>query len=216
MPKSRSKAALIALPILLAASPALAQATEGLTAGTLLLRGRVVGVIPEKGATTIKQIGGYFDNSSTVTPEIDLSYFFTDHLAIEGEIGVIHETLTAVGTRLGTVPVGRVSALPIILMGQYHFRPRARLNPYLGIGLAITPYFDAEPAGGLIQQLSVTSKVGAAFQLGVDYRVQGPWYANFDVKKLILSAEASANDGRLSASGPVNPWVIGAGIGYRF
>jgi outer membrane protein len=101
-------------------------------------------------------------------------------------------------------------------MGQYHFRPRARLNPYLGIGIAITPYYGEEAAGGRIQQLSVSSEVGAAFQIGVDYRVHGPWYGNFDVKKLLLSAQACANDGKLTASGQINPWIIGAGIGYRF
>jgi len=209
-------AALAALPILFAIHPARAQASDDLTAGSFLLRGRVVGVLPKHGATTIHPIGGYFDNSNSVTPEIDLSYFFTDHLAIEGETGIVHETLTAVGTRLGTVPIGKVSAVPIIVTGQYHFRAHARLNPYLGIGIAITPYFDTEPAGGRIQQLSISSEVGAAFQMGVDYRVQGPWYANFDVKKLLLSADASANNGRLSSSGQINPWVIGAGIGYRF
>jgi len=206
----------LALLACLAPRPSLAQSADGLTAGSFLLRGRVVGVIPNHGGTTIKPIGGYINDSNTVSPEIDLSYFFTDHLAIEGEIGVLHQTLTAMDTRLGTVPIGRVSSVPIILMGQYHFRPRARLNPYLGIGVAITPYYGAEAAGGPIQQLSITSEVGAAFQMGVDYQVKGPWYTNFDVKKLLLSAEASANDGRVTASGQVNPWVIGAGIGYHF
>lgn len=206
----------LALTALLSPRQSFAQSSEGLTAGSFLLRGRVVGVLPRHGGTTIKPIGGYINDSNTVSPEIDLSYFFTDHLAIEGETGIVHQTLTAVNTRLGTVPIGRVSSVPIILMGQYHFRPRARLNPYLGIGIAITPYYGVEAAGGRIQQLSISSEVGAAFQMGVDYQVQGPWYANFDVKKLLLSAEASANDGKVSATGQVNPWVIGAGIGYRF
>jgi len=216
MVKSIVGAALVALPLLLAARPSQAQNSDGLTAGSFLLRGRVVGVLPKHGGTTIHPIGGYIDNFHSVTPEIDLSYFFTDHLAIEGETGIVHETLTAVGTRLGTVAIGKVSAVPIIVVGQYHFRPYARLNPYLGVGLAITPYFDAEPAGGRIHQLSVSSEVGAAFQMGLDYRLSGPWYANLDVKKLLLSAEASVNNGKISSSGQINPWVIGAGIGYRF
>lgn len=196
--------------------PSFAQSAEGLTAGSFLLRGRIIGIVPHNGGNTIKPIGGYIDKSSSVNPEIDLSYFFTDHLAIEGEVGITHQTLTAKNTRLGTVPIGQVSSVPIILMGQYHFLPHASLNPYFGIGVAITPYYGAEAAGGRIQQLSVTSEVGAAFQMGVDYDVQGPWFANFDVKKLILAAEASANNGRVTSSGQIDPWVIGAGIGYRF
>lgn len=212
------KAALLALgpAILMPADPSLAQSADGLTAGSFLLRARVVGIIPHHSGNTITPIGGSINTSSSVTPEIDLSYFFTDHLAIEGETGISHQTLTAVDTRLGTVPIGKVSSVPVVLTGQYHFRPSARLNPYLGIGIAITHYFDEQPAGGRVQQLSVSSEVGAAFQAGLDYQVQGPWYANFDVKKLLLPAAASANDGQLRASGQINPWIIGAGIGYRF
>lgn len=216
MSKPYFGAVLLALFTCLIPGPSRAQAVEGLTAGSFLLRGRVIGVIPHNGGNTIKPIGGYIDKSASVNPEIDLSYFFTDHLAIEGEIGTTHQTLTAQNTRLGTVAIGQVSSVPIILMGQYHFLPHASFNPYLGIGIAITPYYGAEAAGGRIQQLSVTSEVGAAFQMGVDYEVQGPWFANFDVKKLLIAAEASANNGRVTSSGQIDPWVIGAGIGYRF
>ena len=189
---------------------------ENLVAGSFLVRGRVLGVLPQHNGSAITRIGGHLDNSDSVSPELDLSYFFTDHIAVEGETGILHTTLTAKDTRLGTVDIGKVSSVPVFIVPQYHLLPHARFNPYLGVGLAIVPYFDDQPAGGLVRQLSVSSEVGAVFQIGVDYRVSGPWYANFDVKKLILSAHATANNGLISASGQVNPWIIGAGIGYRF
>ncbi len=189
---------------------------ENLVAGSFLVRGRVLGVLPQHNGSAITRIGGHLDNSDSVSPELDLSYFFTDHIAVEGETGILHTTLTAKDTRLGTVDIGKVSSVPVFIVPQYHLLPHARFNPYLGVGLAVVPYFDDQPAGGLVRQLSVSSEVGAVFQIGVDYRVSGPWYANFDVKKLILSAHATANNGLISASGQVNPWIIGAGIGYRF
>lgn len=207
----------IALAVPLAtASAQTADSSDNLVAGSVLVRGRILGVIPKHGSATISRIGGHLQNSDSVAPEVDISYFFTNHIAVEAEVGYEHTTLTAQGTRLGNVAIGKVSSVPLFVVPQYHFLPFSRFNPYVGIGLAILPYFDADPAGGLVQQLSVSSEAGAIFQFGVDYRVSGPWYANFDVKKLILSAHATANNGALSASGQVNPWVIGAGIGYRF
>jgi outer membrane protein len=219
LPSFARALAIVGLALSLPATTALAQTAasgDDLVAGSLLVRGRIEGVLIKHNGTTISRIGGHLDNSDSVTPEVDISYFFTNHIAVEAEVGYEHTTLTAQGTQLGNVSIGKVSSVPIFMVPQYHFLPASRFNPYVGIGLAVLPYFDADAAGGLVQQLSVSSEAGAVFQFGLDYRVSGPWYANFDVKKLILSAHATANDGALSASGQVNPWIIGAGIGYRF
>ncbi len=213
------RAAMCSLALTLPAAAAVAQTadqSDDLVAGTILLRGRALGVIPKHSSATINLIGGHLRTSDSVAPEVDLSYFFTNHIALEGEIGFEHTTLSAENTRLGTIAIGKVSSVPLFIVPQYHFLPFSRFNPYLGVGLAILPYFNADPAGGLVRQLSVSSEIGAIFRLGFDYRVLGPWYVNFDVKKLILNAHATANDGRLSAGGQINPWVIGGGIGYRF
>jgi outer membrane protein len=207
------------LAVVLACGPVAAQSANGsdaLVAGTILLRGRVVGVLTEHDSLTITRIGGYLNTANSVTPEVDLSYFFTDHIALEGETGLLHTTLTAQNTLLGNIPVGKVSSVPIFLIPQFHFLPFNRINPYIGAGLAAVPYFGADPAGGPTYELNVSSEVGAVFQWGLDYRVTGPWYVNFDVKKVILAAHASVNDGEFSASGQVNPWIIGGGIGFRF
>ncbi len=188
----------------------------GLTAGTLLLRGRVVGILPDNSNNSISEIGGHINVSNSVTPEVDLSYFFTDHIAIEGETGITHNKLTAEDTALGTIDVGTVWGAPVIGLLQYHFLPRSRWNPYAGVGVAFLPYFDAEPAGGLVQQLSVKSEVGAAFQAGLDVQIAGRWYGNFDIKKLIISSYASVDDGAITSSGHISPLIVGLGIGYRF
>jgi outer membrane protein len=205
---------------LLLASPRLyAQALDNpdaLTAGAFLLRGRVVGIFPDNGNSTITRIGGYIQVDNSVSPELDLSYFITDHLAIEGETGVTHNSLTAEDTRIGTVAVGKVWSAPVLLVLQYHVLPHSRWNPYLGAGLAVLPYFDAQPAGGLVQQLSVQSEVGAALQAGIDYQLTDRWYGNVDIKKLFVASYASVDDGAITSSGHINPLIVGLGIGYRF
>ncbi|WP_419759529.1 OmpW/AlkL family protein [Acidisoma sp.] len=188
----------------------------GLTAGSFLLRGRLVGIFPNNSDSTISLIGGHIEVSNSITPEVDLSYFLTDHLAIEGEAGITRNNLTAEDTALGRLDVGKVWGAPIIALLQYHLLPRSRWNPYAGVGVAFLPYFDAQPAGGLVQQLSVQSEVGAAFQAGIDLQVTGRWYGNLDLKKLIVSSAATVDDGAIEANGHIDPLIVGLGIGYRF
>jgi outer membrane protein len=188
----------------------------GLTAGTILLRGRIVGILPDDRDNTISVIGGHVEVSNSVTPEVDLSYFITDHLAIEGEAGVTHNSLVAKNTALGDIDVGKVWGAPIIAILQYHLLPRSRWNPYAGIGIAFLRYFDAQPGGGLVQQLSVQSETGAVFQAGLDFEITDRWYGNFDIKKLLVSSRATVDDGAITTTGNISPIIVGMGIGYRF
>jgi outer membrane protein len=209
----------LAFAMLVADQPLKAQTIPdpfGLTAGTILLRGRLVGILPDNSNSTITPIGGHIQVSNSVSPEFDLSYFFTDHLAIEGEAGITHNQLTAEDTAFGNIAVGKIWGAPVVLLAQYHFLPDSRINPYAGVGLSIQPYFAPQPAGGTVQQLSVKSQVGAAFQIGLDYQITGRWYGNLDVKKILVNSYATVNDGAITAAGQLNPLIIGLGIGYRF
>jgi outer membrane protein len=188
----------------------------GLQAGTILLRGRVVGILPDDSNSSITRIGGHIRVSDSVTPEVDLTYFFTNHIAVEGETGITHNTLSAEDTVVGTVDVGKVWGAPALVLLQYHFLPRSRWNPYAGVGVSFLPYFSAQPAGGAVQQLSVRSEVGAAFQAGIDMHITGDWFGNLDIKKLLVSSYASVDDGAITSSGQISPIIVGFGIGYRF
>ena len=170
----------------------------GLTAGAIVLRGRIVAILPDNSNSTITRIGGHIAVSDSVTPEFDLSYFLTNHIAIEAETGFTHNTLTAEDTALGDVSVGKVWAAPLLLIMQYHLLPYSRWNPYAGVGLSIQPYFGVQPAGGTVHQLAIRSQVGAAFQAGLDYRISDHWYGNLDVKKILINSSSSVNDDELS------------------
>ena len=188
----------------------------GLTAGSFLLRGRLVGILPDNSDNTVSRIGGHIEVSNSITPEVDLSYFLTNHFALEGEAGVTRNSLTAEKTALGTVDVGKVWGAPVLALLQYHLLPHARWSPYAGVGVAFLRYFDAQPGGGLVRQLSVRSETGAVFQGGIDVRITDRWYGNLDIKKLLVSSFASVNDGAITASGHISPIIVGFGIGYRF
>ena len=57
-----------------------------------------------------------------------------------------------------------------------------------------------------------------ALQAGMDVRVSGPWGVYVDAKKLFIDTDASGLLGGapITAEAKVNPWIIQAGVGYRF
>ncbi len=59
--------------------------------------------------------------------------------------------------------------------------------------------------------------VGLAAQVGFDYWINDNWGFNLDAKYLDLNVDASVSDGAVKASDvDIDPWIIGAGVSYRF
>lgn len=145
--------------------------------------------------------------SNKTIPELDISYFFTPHIAAELILTVPQKhTVRAAGTKLGTF-----KHLPPTLTLQYHFTPESRFSPYVGAGLNYTR-FSSENMNGLKLESGST---GLALQAGLDYRLDKHWSLNFDVKKVQIRSDVRAGDTRVSRV-KVDPWLIGVGVGYRF
>jgi outer membrane protein len=197
-----------------AASPAASQ--SGALAGTILLRVRAIGIIPQTTSSSISVIGGGVNATSSAAPEIDLSYFFTDHIAIEGIAATTHHYISAGNTAIGHVDLGSVWVLPPTVTLQYHFMPESRFSPYLGVGLTAGFFYDSKPNGPTITKVGYSDALGPAIQAGIDYHIAGPWSANLDVKQIFLNTDARINGGAIVAKTALDPTVVGAGIGYRF
>ena len=193
------------------------QPPVGKEANTFLLRGRAIGVMPLNwGSST--SIGGGVSATKQAAPEVDISYFFTDHIAMELIAGSTRHDVKLVDTAVGHVDAGSVWVLPPTLTVQYHFMPKARFSPYVGVGMNVTWFYASHGAGPTVSKLTLSNNVGGALQLGFDYALGGHWYANFDVKQIFLrtTAEADTVLGHVSARTWLSPMVVGAGIGYRF
>jgi hypothetical protein len=42
------------------------------------------------------------------------------------------------------------------------------------------------------------------------------WFLNLDLKKVWLKTNASINGGGITGKVHLDPWIVGAGVGYRF
>ncbi len=198
-------------------SPAAAQSTDGgKSAGSIMVRARLIDVMPLNSTSSISAIGGSVKTTDSITPEVDFSYFLTDNIAIELIAATTRHSISGSGTALGHVPVGSTWVLPPAVTAQYHFNPKGQISPYLGAGLNYTLFYGTHAAGGAVTKLAMESNFGGVLQAGVDVNLQGRWYANLDVKQIFVDTKAKLNGGAIVAKTALNPTVIGLGVGYRF
>ncbi len=197
-----------------AASPAHAQSADYKKAGDFLVRGRVITVIPLDSSSS-STIGGNVAVSTAVTPEVDFSYFLTDNIAFELIAATTQNWIKLNGTAIGNVKVGSTWVLPPTLTAQYHFMPKEKFSPYLGVGLNYTLFYGSNAAAGL-NNLVLGNNVGYAVQAGFDYFLSDRMFLNADIKQIFLSTNAKVNGGAVRAKVDLNPLILGFGIGWKF
>ena len=156
-------------------------------------------------------MGGDVAVSNSITPEIDLTYFFTDHVAAELIAATAHHVLDY----NGNVPLGETWILPPTLTVQYHFTPDQQFSPYVGAGLNYSLFYNTKSRAPFTD-VKIDNGVGYALQAGTDYWLDDHWGLNFDVKKLFLNVDAKANGGAVRADVDLDPWIVGAGVSYKF
>lgn len=177
------------------------------------LRLRGIGVLPDGGGDTT--INGKPDADNAFVPEFDITYFFTEHLAAELILATSPHDLSLKNSDLGNLDLGETMILPPTLTLQYHFTPDSKFSPYVGAGINYTlPY--AEDNSADINKLEADGSFGYALQAGADYWLDENWGINLDVKKVWVDVDASINSGAVTGNVELDPWIVGAGVSYRF
>ncbi len=211
------KVSVLALGVALTASSAYAADSGFRTkqAGDWLVRGRVASVIPSDGGDILTRAGNtdtgldVTDVTTSVIPELDVSYFFTKNIAAEMIFGTTPHKVKATGG----IDVGETWVLPPVLTLQYHFMPDNRISPYVGAGVNYTMFFGEKDKD--LSGFKIHGDWGWALQAGVDYALSGAWSLNLDVKKVFVEPEARTSTLKVDDVN-LNPWIVGVGVGYRF
>ena len=160
--------------------------------------------------------GSGLSYSDTVVPEVDISYFITDNISAELILGTTYANVQGEGSIAGLGEIGKAWLLPPTLTLQYHFTDFGAFQPYLGAGVNYTVFYNQ--SGKSADRLDVKNTFGVALQAGFDYMFDEHWGANLDVKKIFLRPDFDATVGGADVSGKakLDPWLIGAGVTYRF
>lgn len=174
------------------------------------VRGRMIAILANgEGTVNGTSLKTGVDNS--YVPEVDLTYFFTRNISAELIAATAKHTVSA-----NTTKVGDTWILPPTLTLQYHFTPDSQFSPYVGAGLNYSLFY-GEDAAAPFTKMGVDGGFGYALQAGFDYWINKNWGFNMDVKYIDLNVDVSVNNGALHAYDvDLNPFVVGAGVSYRF
>jgi outer membrane protein len=133
---------------------------------------------------------------------------------------------------LGVSKLGTYKHVPATLVLQYFIPTGTRFEPYLGLGVNYTHFFDEQTVNSLDTNLYASDtelKIDPAFgwvaQAGVDYRINANWLISAAAYYIDLETNAElqitdtallGGDATLKTSADLNPMVYFVSIGYQF
>ncbi len=126
--------------------------------------------------------------------------------------------------KLGGAKIAETDHLPPTFSLQYLFAPGSTFQPYAGVGLNYTTFFDTSVTQTLtdltgITDIDLDDSFGLALQLGADWTFGNRWLVNFDLRWIDIESDLTASDGVTSAelgTVKIDPWVYSINIGYTF
>jgi outer membrane protein len=223
--------AALAATALIAATPALA---DDAPQGPWQIKLLATAVIPDGKISSVKSIDpGLAGNAAfaapqtyannNVTPTLAVEYFVTPNISVETIAGITAHHVNGSGSLDGTNLVNHVLIIPATVTAKYHL-PLGPITPYVGVGPSWFLVMGERP-GDTAQALGVTrtslsSNLGVAVQAGVDIPIPHTRYGlSLDAKKYWVGTTArfyAGDTNVLTTSNKLNPWVLSAGVSYRF
>ena len=159
------------------------------------------------------------DNSDIVSVEpatsatINFTYMMTEAWAVEvlAAWPYKHDIELLDGTK-----VASTKHLPPTVSLQYHWAPNSTFQPYVGVGLNYTSFFDEKTMGPLEGvDLSLGGSWGLAGEVGADFMLNDNWFLNGSIRYIDIETKAKL-DGASIGKVDISPWVYGVHVGYRF
>lgn len=196
-------------------------------AGDFIVRAGVASVQPNEDSGNLKLDGTTLPGTKAgVDNDEQLGLSFTYMVTSNWGVGLLAATpfehdIKAKG--LG-VDAGSIKHLPPTLTVQYYpMEIASRWQPYVGLGVNYTMFFDESVDGQLESlfgpgKLSLNSSWGWAGQLGLDYLLDDRWLLSASIWYIDIDTDASFKfaDNRVTAKVDIDPWVYMLGVGYRF
>ena len=203
----RTRLALAALLLLLASFPLAAQSTDI----GLWIAGAQIGDTNTDGSTIKFDDGRGFGAS--------LNHFWTDHLSTEiGATALKSDNGGIYQDRIRLVSTGELKMTPITAMAQWHFGRHARIDPYVGAGVAYVLTDDLQSddldATG-IGKVEIDDGTGWTVGAGATFNLSDRFGITLDGKYIRFRPD-SAGPGGTTVRLDFDPLVISAGMRLRF
>ena len=198
------KLKLIAASILALASTATFAAPDAGSPWTVFIRAAHLSLAND----TNTALNGLEVENKTI-PDISIRYSFSKNWAAELLLTVPQKH----NVSLNGVDIGSFKHLPPTLFGQYHFDTESNFKPYIGAGINYTRISSVKLLGGAGDLDN--SSVGAAAQIGCDYKLSNNGYISVDLKKIYISSDVKVAGAKVGSI-DLDPTVFAVGYGFSF
>ena len=189
-------------------------------------------VLPDGKVTAVKNdgaglvAGGFVANTeanNNVVPTVAIEYFFTPNISLETICCVTgHHVTISAGSLAGTVAVDNVQIIPATFTAKYHL-PLGTIKPYIGVGPTLFLMINDRPSAAVkglgVTRTHLSSELGVAVQAGADVAIGNGYSLSLDAKKYWVRTDATfytATGTALKTRLKLDPWVLSAGVAYRF
>jgi len=162
--------------------------------------------------------------NDNVVPTLAVEYFFNQNFSLETICCFTQHHVNGAADLSGTELVDHVLILPATVTLKAHLPTGTPFKPYIGAGPSVFFVFDEKP-GATAQALGVdrvkmSNSFGVALQGGVDIALGDSGFGvSLDAKKYFMKPTAKfyVEDTKvLETKHNLDPWVLSAGVTYRF
>ncbi|QIQ88031.1 MAG: outer membrane beta-barrel protein [Erythrobacter sp.] len=213
----------------LAATPAAAQDSND-RAGDIQFKLLGTAVLPDGEIDQVNvDIVGLPANTQTAAsdnfvPTIAVEYFVTDNFSIETIAGMTQHDVDAVSGLPGAELVSDAQLIPATVTAKLHFDLGDSVKPYVGAGPAYFLWVSDKPGAATIPlgvtDTDLSDELGLALQAGVDVSIgDGGFGLTLDAKRYFIGTTArwfAGNTLAIETEHNLDPWVLSAGVAYRF
>ena len=215
-----------ALAAALLATPALAQDDQG----AIQIKGFVTGVLPDGEISRVRTdaiglpAGSQTRATDSVVPTVAVEYFLSPGFSLETICCVTPHDVRGVGPVAGAELIDNAIILPATVTAKLHFELANRVKPYIGAGPTYFMIFsegvgpDAAALGATDVDLS--DEFGFVLQGGIDIGLNDRGLGlSLDAKRYFVGTTATFRAGNavaLQSEHDLDPWVLSAGLAYRF
>ena len=211
---------------ILIAAPASAQDEVG----SIQIKGFVTGVLPDGAISEVEADNIGLPNGTqtratdSVVPTIAAELFVSPNFSIETICCVTPHDVRGAGSLAGAELIDNAIILPATITAKFHLDLGGGIKPYLGAGPTYFMIFGedvgADAAALGATDVDLSDELGFVLQAGVDIPLNDRGLGiSLDAKRYFVGTTATFSAGEnvaLRSEHDLDPWVVSAGLAYRF
>lgn len=187
-------------------------------------------VLPDGKITDLKVDPGLPAGTQTkandnFVPTIAIEYFLTDSVSLETICCMTQHDVDAVTGLPGAELVSNARVIPATLTAKYHFDAGVA-KPYVGAGATYFLWINDKPGAATtpapfnITDTDFSNEFGFVLQAGIDIPLSDNGFGiTFDAKRYFIDTTSrwfAGNTVVIETDHKLDPWVLSAGVAYRF